>query len=111
MGEWRKGERARSGAGGWAAALLAVLLARSRAAAAALHDASLDFYEARRLVEAELLGRTGLAIREPRDPRSGETAIHLGDLGNVLADRGDLAGARELYARALAVFEQLSPGS
>jgi CHAT domain-containing protein/tetratricopeptide (TPR) repeat protein len=49
-------------------------------------------------------------LRKTR-PNSLDVATTLHNLGNVAADRGDLARAEQLYQQALAIYEKLAPNS
>jgi tetratricopeptide (TPR) repeat protein len=52
-----------------------------------------------------------LAIYEKLAPNSLQVADTLNNLGNVAANRGDLARAEQLYQQALAIDEKLAPNS
>jgi CHAT domain-containing protein/Tfp pilus assembly protein PilF len=57
------------------------------------------------------LYQQALAIREKLAPNSLQVASTLNNLGNVAADRGDLARAEQYYQQALAIYEKLAPNS
>jgi CHAT domain-containing protein/tetratricopeptide (TPR) repeat protein len=84
---------------------------RPLAAATALHNAGVDWYEVGQLGVAEQLFQQALAIYEKLAPNSLEVAGTLNNLGIVASDRGDLARAEQYYQQALAIFEQLAPNS
>jgi CHAT domain-containing protein/tetratricopeptide (TPR) repeat protein len=84
---------------------------RPLAAATALHNAGVDWYEVGQLGVAEQLFQQALAIFENLAPNSLEVAGTLNNLGIVASDRGDLARAEQYYQQALAIFEQLAPNS
>jgi CHAT domain-containing protein/Tfp pilus assembly protein PilF len=84
---------------------------RPLAAATALHNAGVDWYEVGQLGVAEQLFQQALAIYEKLAPNSLEVAGTLNNLGIVASDRGDLARAEQYYQQALAIYEKLAPNS
>jgi hypothetical protein len=68
---------------------------RPLAAATALHNAGLDWYGVGQLGVAEQLFQQALAIFEQLAPNSLQVAGTLNTLGNVAANRGDLARAEQ----------------
>jgi len=84
---------------------------RPLAAATALHNAGVDWYEVGQLSVVETLWQQALAIFEQLAPNSLEMASTLHNLGIVARNRGDLARAEQYYQQALAIQEKLAPNS
>ncbi|MEN3000210.1 MAG: tetratricopeptide repeat protein [Armatimonadota bacterium] len=84
---------------------------RPLAAAQALNNVGMDWYNAGVLGVAQRCLEQMLAIYERLVPNSLEMAGTLNNLGNVAWSRGDLDGAQRYYEQALAIRERLAPNS
>ncbi len=84
---------------------------RPLAAAKALGNLGVAWYNAGVLIVAQQCYEQALALFERLAPNSLQVARTLNNLGGVAYNRGDLAGAQGYYERALSIYERLAPNS